>query len=87
MHACFALPAYPHITVASDAFHAVRMLWDSLRDALNSAVTCSWLIVLDESMGRWMGRGMPGLMVVQRKPTPVGLELHTLCDALSGVLT
>eukprot|EP00965_Chrysotila_dentata_P117435 3881682-Pleurochrysis_carterae.AAC.1 len=36
----------------------------------------------------WMGRGMTALMVVQRKPTPVGLELHALCDAFqSGLLT
>lgn len=43
-------------------------------------------MVLDESMVRWMGRGMSGLMVILRKPTPIGLELHTLCCALSGVL-
>lgn len=60
--------------------------WDALRDAFHSAVTCSWLMVLDESMVRWMGRGMPGLMVILRKPTPIGLELHTLCCALSGIL-
>eukprot|EP00965_Chrysotila_dentata_P045789 1521860-Pleurochrysis_carterae.AAC.3 len=30
---------------------------------------------------------MPGLVVVQRKPTPIGLELHTLCCAMSGILT
>eukprot|EP00965_Chrysotila_dentata_P051223 1697836-Pleurochrysis_carterae.AAC.1 len=29
---------------------------------------------------------MPGLMVVPRKPTPMGLELHTVCCALSGIL-
>ena len=29
---------------------------------------------------------MPGLMVVPRKPVPLGLEVHTLCDALSGIL-
>ena len=29
---------------------------------------------------------MPGLMVILRKPTPIGLELHTLCCALSGIL-
>ena len=35
---------------------------------------------------KWMGRGMPGLMVVLRKPTPVGLEIHTLCCAICGVM-
>ena len=29
---------------------------------------------------------MPGLMVVPRKPAPIGLEIHTLCDALSGIM-
>eukprot|EP00965_Chrysotila_dentata_P197824 6178418-Pleurochrysis_carterae.AAC.3 len=43
-------------------------------------------MVLDESMVRWMGTGMPGLMVILRKPTPVRLELHPLCCALSGIL-
>eukprot|EP00965_Chrysotila_dentata_P083108 2741431-Pleurochrysis_carterae.AAC.3 len=51
------------------------------------AIVCSWLMVLDESMVRWMGRDMPGLLVVQRKPASVGLELHTLCYALCRVLT
>eukprot|EP00965_Chrysotila_dentata_P262861 6214692-Pleurochrysis_carterae.AAC.1 len=36
---------------------------------------------------KWVGRrGMPGLMVVPRKPTPMGLELYTICCAVSGVL-
>ena len=63
-----------------------RRWWDALRDAFRCAITAGWLLVLDESMVRWLGRGMPGLMVVLRKPTPVGLELHTLCCALSGIL-
>eukprot|EP00965_Chrysotila_dentata_P025079 831519-Pleurochrysis_carterae.AAC.1 len=70
MHACFTLPTYHNTTLSSDPFHPVRLFWDSLRDAFCGAITCSWLLVLDESMVRWMGRGMPGLMVVQRKPTP-----------------
>eukprot|EP00966_Prymnesium_polylepis_P010351 238907-Prymnesium_polylepis.1 len=37
-------------------------------------------------MVKWMGHGMPGLMVILRKPTPIGLELHTLCCALTGIL-
>eukprot|EP00965_Chrysotila_dentata_P017713 588951-Pleurochrysis_carterae.AAC.1 len=44
------------------------------------------MLVLDESMVRWEGQGMPGLMVVARKPTPIGLERHTLCCELSGIL-
>lgn len=84
MHACFVLPQYPRSE--TDPFRLTRRWWDSLRQSFHDAVTCSWLMVLDESMVRWMGCGMPGLMVILRKPTPVGLELHTLCCALCGVL-
>ena len=41
---------------------------------------------LDESMVKWLGRGMPGFMHVQRKPTPKGLELHTLCCGICGIM-
>lgn len=85
MHHCFVLPMYPNSE--ADPFRLTRRWWDSLRDAFERAVTCGWLMVMDESMVRWMGRGMPGLMVILRKPTPVGLELHTLCCALSGILS
>jgi len=37
-------------------------------------------------MVKWVGKGMPGLMVIPRKPTPIGLELHTLCDSQSGIM-
>ena len=69
-----------------DPFAPTRRFWDSLRAAFMSAMECGWLLCLDESMVKWTGRGMPGLMVILRKPTPVGLELHTLCDSSSGVL-
>ena len=86
MHSCFKLPAYPERTHPKDPFKKTRRFWDTLLAAFYLAVTASWLLVLDESMIRWMGRGMPGLMVVLRKPTPIGLELHTLCCALCGCL-
>ena len=45
------------------------------------------MLCLDvESMIKWLGRGMPGFMWVLRKPTPKGLELHTLCCGLCGIL-
>ena len=37
-------------------------------------------------MVEWVGQGVPGLMVIPRNPTPVGLELHTLCDSQSGIM-
>lgn len=84
MCACFILPVHPGTT--GDPFQRTRRWWDELRDSFHAAIVCSWLVVLDESMIRWMGLGMPGLMVVLRKPTPIGLELHTLCCAICGVL-
>ncbi|EOD33660.1 hypothetical protein EMIHUDRAFT_229385 [Emiliania huxleyi CCMP1516] len=83
MQACFELPTYGS---SSDPFNATRKFWDTLRDAFFAAVTCGWVMCLDESMVKWLGRGMPGFMVVQRKPTPKGLELHTLCCAICGIL-
>uniref|UniRef100_A0A7S3AX02 PiggyBac transposable element-derived protein domain-containing protein n=1 Tax=Haptolina ericina TaxID=156174 RepID=A0A7S3AX02_9EUKA len=86
---CFTLPGYTRGDKEwkkDDPFQLTRRFWDALRDAFYQAVTASWLLVLDESMVQWQGRGMPGLMVILRKPTPIGLELHTLCCALCGIL-
>ena len=60
MHTCFCLPEDPNSE--GDPFRKTRRWWNALRDAFYSAVTCSWLMLLDESMVRWMGVGMPGLM-------------------------
>lgn len=84
MHASFALPVGD--TPASDPFQPVRFMWDVYRDHFTACVTASWLITLDESMVKWLGRAMPGLMVVPRKPTPIGAELHTLACAVCGIL-
>ena len=37
-------------------------------------------------MFKWMGRGMPGLMFVMRKPEPLGAEYKTLADGDTGVM-
>ena len=83
MHACFELPTHGK---ADDPFNRTRRFWDALRDAFCAAVVCSWIMCLDESMLKWLGQGMPGFMYVQRKPTPKGLELHTLCCGVCGIL-
>ena len=85
MERAFALPEAPDAKDA--AMKATLGWWTALRDSFHGAVTASWLLCLDESMVAWQGLGMPGLMVILRKPTPIGLELHTLCCALSGILT
>ncbi len=38
------------------------------------------IIIVDESMGLWRGKGMPGWLYVKRKPTPMGRESHTTAD-------
>jgi len=89
MVATFFLPQYnlgDNEYTPNDPFVKTRRWWNSLRDGFFSAVEASWLLVLDESMVRWTGVGMPGLMVILRKPTPIGLELHTLCCAICGIL-
>ena len=83
MQTCFQLPTYGR---QGDPFEKTRKFWDALRDAFYAAVVCSWVMCLDESMIKWLGRGMPGFMHVQRKPTPKGLELHTLCCGMCGIL-
>ena len=74
MHACFELPTYRKL---DDPFNATRRWWNCLREAFFLAVVCSWIICIDESMVKWLGRGMPGFMVVARKPTPKGTYLPT----------
>eukprot|EP00965_Chrysotila_dentata_P150861 4984913-Pleurochrysis_carterae.AAC.2 len=67
MHACFRLPECPapagNSQAPPDPFKLVPRFLDALRNAFHKAGVCSWLVVLDESMVRWEGRGMPGLMV------------------------
>ena len=84
MEACFSLPT--GASTADDPFYLVRHMWESARQHFVKCVAPGWLLCLDESMVEWQGRGMPGLMVVPRKPTPLGLEIHTMCDAMSGIL-
>lgn len=87
MEQCFSLPTVDDQTARdNDKFFEVRHMWESFRKHFVDQVSPGWLVCLDESMIKWMGCGMPGLMTVPRKPTPIGLELHTLCDAQSGVL-
>ena len=84
MEACFSMPT--GAAAADDPFYLVRHMWETMRQHCVKCVSAGWLLCLDESMVEWQGRGMPGLMVVPRKPTPLGLEIHTMCDALSGIL-
>ena len=79
----FRLPTYGN---SSDFFDPVRKLVDSWNNCMEAAIEPGPVLTVDESMGGWKGKGMPGLMVVPRKPTPTGREAHTTADAETGVI-
>ena len=66
----------------SNPFKPTMHMWDCFQAHFLKCVTMGWLMCLDESMLAWQGRGMPGMMVVPRKPTPMGLELGILSATL-----
>ncbi len=43
-------------------------------------------ITVDESMGLWRDKGMPGWLFVKLKPTLVGRESHTTADCDTGAI-
>ena len=49
-------------------------------------ITPGCILVVDRSMGQWLGKGMPGLMHVARKPTPNGRDGHTVADSETGCI-
>ena len=70
----FTLPTYGD---DQDPFNPIRSFVDSWNQRMQDSLNPGKLLIVDESMALWKGRGMPGLMVVPRKPTPVGRESHT----------
>ena len=74
----FILPTYGNL---NDPFDPIRKFVDHWNRNIANTLQPGPIIVVDESMGLWKGKGMPGLMVVARKPTPVGRESHTAADA------
>jgi hypothetical protein len=81
----FTLPVY-HMHGAPDIFSPIRRFVDQWNNAMQAAVSPGLILVVDESMGQWLGKGMPGLMFVARKPTPNGREGHTLACAETGCI-
>ena len=80
---CFTLPHYGRM---DDTFDPVRKFVDMWNANMAEAYIPGWVIVVDESMAKWLGKGMPGLMVVPRKPTPKGRESHTTACGVTGVI-
>ena len=70
-----------------DPFDSVRRFIDACNAHWAKVITPGWLLVIDESMIKWLSRyRLPGWMMVGRKPDSVGHELKTLCCALSRIL-
>ena len=79
----FCLPKYG---IDEDVFDPIRLFADKWNDNMKEAFHPSWVLVVDESMGKWRGKGMPGLMIVPRKPTPAGREAHTTACGETGTI-
>ena len=82
----FTLPQYPAIEGKNDPFCFIRRFVDEWNVAMQHCISPGKFLVVDESMGQWLGKGMPGLMYVARKPTPNGREGHTTADAETGCI-
>eukprot|EP00963_Diacronema_lutheri_P006258 scaffold541_cov335-Pavlova_lutheri.AAC.3 len=72
-------------TLRDDPHWELRRFWDACNAHASRHYTPSWLVVVDEPMLKWMGRYMPSRMFLRRKPDPLGRELKTVCDGMSGV--
>ena len=66
----FTLAQYPIVDGQTDVFTFIRCFADEWNINMLRCVTPDRILVVDESMGQWLGKGMPGLMHVVRKPIP-----------------
>ena len=80
-------------SLRTDNWAFVRGLVDLYNKSREEQVTPGWLITADETMVAWRGqKGIlnitkcPHLSWVPRKPEPLGVELKTVGDALSGIM-
>eukprot|EP00976_Prorocentrum_cordatum_P051602 1041600-Prorocentrum_minimum.AAC.1 len=87
MMQCFRLPEYPMDCEKPDLCIRVRKFLDSFNEHVNRRFKPSWCMVVDESMAQWKGVGMPGLMYVARKPTPLGREMHTTACSETRIIS
>jgi hypothetical protein len=83
----FTLPEYPAAEgAAADPFAPIRKFADSWNTGIQAMLSPGGILVVDESMGQWLGNAMPGLMFVARKPTPNGREGHTTACQETGCI-
>ena len=79
----FTLPTHGEM---SDPFNPIRLFVDKWNQNMFRAFVPGSTITIDESMTEWLGRAMPSLMIVPRKPTDTGREGHTAACTESGIL-
>ena len=70
----------------TDPFAKVRRWVDACNRCWKGAFTPGLFLVVDESMIFWSGRGMPGWIVIPRKPRSTGLEGKTTCCGQTNIL-
>jgi len=57
-------------TLQGDPHWELRRFWDAWNAHASRHYTPSWLVVVDESMLKWMGRYIMSRMFLRRKPDP-----------------
>ena len=67
IYTAFGIP----IGAPDDAHGKVRGFVDAWNSQCKKALSPGWCLVIDESMVKWRGRGMPGKIFVPRKPEPL----------------
>lgn len=66
--------------------YQVRSFLDAYNDHLVTTMEPGKYMCVDESMNQWLGKGMPNLKKVPRKPHSVGQEYKTIADNVTAVI-
>ncbi len=69
-----------------DGWFPIRGFIDAFNKNRAATVSPGWITVVDESMMKWKGEGLPHLSFVPRKPEPLGCEVKNLLDVISGIM-
>jgi len=72
-------------TLHGDPHWELRRILEAWNALASWHDTPSWLLVVDESMLKWMGKYTPSRMFLRIKPDSLQRELKTSCDGLTGV--
>lgn len=56
----FTLTEYPAVNGQTDPFSFIRRFADEWNNNMLCCLTPGHVLVVDESMGQWLGKGMPG---------------------------